>query len=275
MIIKIIFSFFLAAIIFLFAKKKGLFQFSKENWKVEIGIKDVIFIFFIYIILTSFILPVFVSIITKNQENILIHSLSLIFINISFLFFSSLFFLHKTKVLKSIFKSNQTNIFQDIKLGFLSWFLAFSSVLFISNLLNGLIYVIFKKEILPDQVAIKYVEKASSNPIHFFLAIICIVVFAPLIEEFLFRGVLQNFLKKYFNMKIAIFLTSIPFAFLHFSIKQKLSNITIIFSLFTLSLILGLLYEKQRSLFTPIILHATFNAFSIFSLFFFKEKIGV
>ena len=91
-----------------------------------------------------------------------------------------------------------------------------------------------------------------------------------ILEEFLFRGVLQNFLKKYFKRDVSIIITSLVFAFFHYSPSQKLSNISIIGSLFVLACFLSFLYERQKSLFAPIFLHATFNAISIINLIFIK-----
>ncbi|GAF76601.1 unnamed protein product, partial [marine sediment metagenome] len=68
--------------------------------------------------------------------------------------------------------------------------------------------------------------------------------------------------------KGAILLSSFFFAAFHFSILQKWSNVTILVTLFVLSIFLGLLYERQKSLLSPIVLHSTFNFFSVLNLLF-------
>jgi membrane protease YdiL (CAAX protease family) len=123
---------------------------------------------------------------------------------------------------------------------------------------------------MPDQLAVEYVKAALKNPIYFVLAVANVSLFAPFIEELLFRGFLQTYLTNRFSTKIAIVLTSVLFAIFHFAPEQKLSNITILSSLFVLSCFLGFLYEKQKYLLSQMILHAAFNLISIFNLFFFK-----
>ncbi len=99
---------------------------------------------------------------------------------------------------------------------------------------------------------------------------ITIVILAPILEEFFFRGILQNFFKKFLNRWTSIIFTSSIFAIIHFSYTQKLGNITIVGSIFIFSLFLGFIYEKQKSLISPIFLHATFNAINVLNLIFIK-----
>ena len=83
---------------------------------------------------------------------------------------------------------------------------------------------------------------------------------APIIEEFLFRGVLQRFLRQYLPKVKTWLLTAFLFSAIHFRWSQGVSNIEILIALFALSLLLSFTYEKTTSLFSPIGLHLTFNA---------------
>ncbi|MEN9654812.1 MAG: hypothetical protein RL235_924, partial [Chlamydiota bacterium] len=47
------------------------------------------------------------------------------------------------------------------------------------------------------------------------------------------------------------------------------ANIPIIAALFTFSLFLGYVYERQRALIAPMGLHAMFNGISVLNLYFF------
>ncbi|WMS89274.1 CPBP family intramembrane glutamic endopeptidase [Pleionea litopenaei] len=85
------------------------------------------------------------------------------------------------------------------------------------------------------------------------LALILVaVVFAPLIEEVLFRGVLLNKISKITSPLLAVTLTSVLFALLHgYSLNAVMA--------FTSSLLLGILYLKSQRLSLCIVAHATFN----------------
>lgn len=85
--------------------------------------------------------------------------------------------------------------------------------------------------------------------------IIAVGIIGPILEEFLFRGVIYNLFLKY-KIKGAIFLTSLIFAFMHVGISQ------IIYT-FCLSLILIYFYEKYRTLKAPIVIHIFANIINI------------
>lgn len=156
----------------------------------------------------------------------------------------------------------------DMLLGFLGWFVAFPMVVFVNQILELLVHLIFDVMILPEQVAVQFLKMTIGHPFYFVLSLLSVLIFAPAIEEFLFRGLLQNWFKRYFNRTFSILFSALCFSFFHFSLTQKLGNIPIIGSLFVLACFLGFVYERQRSLLSSITLHATFNALSIFNLIF-------
>jgi membrane protease YdiL (CAAX protease family) len=94
------------------------------------------------------------------------------------------------------------------------------------------------------------------------MSVVSVVIFAPIIEEFLFRGCLQNYLKLHFGTKAAIQLSALCFALFHLTPSQGIGNFSLAVSLFLLGLFLGFLYEKQNSLFASVGLHMTFNTVS-------------
>lgn len=157
---------------------------------------------------------------------------------------------------------------QDVKFSLYSWCIAFPVVLFVNQLLETLLYVITHIKQIPDQLAVRFVKMTAAYPAYFLLAIFSIAVIAPLVEEFLFRGLLQSFIRKHLGSRQAILITAICFSFFHFSPEQGLGNLSIVTSLFPLALILGFIYERQRSLLASIGLHALFNAMSILNLYF-------
>jgi|GEM_PF-828109 len=156
----------------------------------------------------------------------------------------------------------------DVLIGFLTWLIAYPSVI-VASLIGELFNKwAFKAEEV-DQVAVSFLKSSSSSIFNLSIALFLIVIFAPLIEEFIFRGCMQNYLRKKLGVKFSMILTSLLFAFMHFSLSQKTSNIPLILSLFSFSLYLCFIYEKTRSLTSSIILHSTFNLISSIGILFF------
>lgn len=94
------------------------------------------------------------------------------------------------------------------------------------------------------------------------LVVLTAVVVAPLTEEFFFRRVLQGWLEKHFadEAGVAVSLSAIAFASAHTG--QGLAFLP----LFPLALVLGLLVERTGSIVPSVLLHAMFNAVSVFLL---------
>ena len=85
------------------------------------------------------------------------------------------------------------------------------------------------------------------------LNVLVIVVLAPVVEEFLFRGFMLNrWLRKYGTLK-AVALSSTTFALFHIEILGG----------FVFGVVLSLIYLRTRSLFGPIIVHITNNAIAL------------
>ena len=90
----------------------------------------------------------------------------------------------------------------------------------------------------------------------FALEALSIVVIAPFVEEFLFRGFLNNLLRGKVNTFIRMSIVSILFAALHFTyIHNWIQFIDYLIG----SIVLFLVYERRRSLFDAILLHSLFN----------------
>jgi hypothetical protein len=157
---------------------------------------------------------------------------------------------------------------KDIYFGALSCLIAFPLLLFLGQFFDLFIYFIFHVKDLPDQVAVLFLKMTFGYPLYFFLTLITVVFFAPCIEETLFRGFFQSFLRQHLGPKISIIISSLCFAFFHYSPEQGVANISIIGSLFGLALFLGFIYEKRGSLLAPIILHSSFNTISVINLYF-------
>ena len=91
----------------------------------------------------------------------------------------------------------------------------------------------------------------------FALEALGLVCFAPLLEEFLFRGFLNNLLRGKVNAFIRMSIVSILFAALHF--PYYIHNWIQFIAYLILSIVLFLVYERRRSLFDAILLHSLYN----------------
>jgi membrane protease YdiL (CAAX protease family) len=266
---------FIACITLAVAKSKGYFQFrSKLPFNPPVPFVALVQVFGIYFIslfgLNSalyYVFKFFFPSITLDSIQAWISFLSLgstcLFL-ICFLFFKyrDLF----REILKS--KNSSSSVLHDIGLGIATWLVGFPIVILFNHLLE-LFLKILSQSTPPKQVAVDHLLSAFSTP-YFLLSLITLVVFAPIVEELLFRGFLQNWFKKYTGKKSAILLTSLCFAVLHYSSSQGLSNISLIPALFFLSCFIGFVYERQSSLISPLVMHAFFNASNVISIIFFE-----
>jgi len=97
----------------------------------------------------------------------------------------------------------------------------------------------------------------AENPLLIAAIFINAIIAAPLIEEFIFRGLFQSTIRAHINKPwISIALTSILFASVH-------ANPWHWPALFFLSMAIGYSYEKSNSILRPIFIHMIFNAVSI------------
>lgn len=99
----------------------------------------------------------------------------------------------------------------------------------------------------------------ASQP-EYILAFLSLVVIAPVAEEILFRGYLFGKLRKYVSLWLAIFITSLLFAIVHFQWNVGID-------VFVLSVVLCLLRVYTGSLWPAILLHMLKNGVAFYFLF--------
>jgi membrane protease YdiL (CAAX protease family) len=264
----------LALAILWFGREKGFFHWTpKPGWNPLIRLWHVSALFLIYFVvslLASALLPSLLSSVGPSAFAPWFVFLSSLLVASSLLGFC--FYLPKRlKLLIWRAEDAKQPYMQDIKMALIAWCLAFPTVLFVSECLESLTLYLSQSTELPDQLAVHFVRSTFHEWLYFLLSALSIAVLAPLMEELLFRGFLQSFIRKHLGSKQAIFITALCFSAFHYSREQSFSNIPIIGSLFILALFLGFLYEKQRSLAACLSLHSCFNLISIFNLYFFGE----
>lgn len=189
----------------------------------------------------------------------------------------TLFFYAKSEnrlLMKKIWKDysipNPTSPIVDWIVGALTWILGFPVVAVIGQLCDILLYLFFGMQTY-EQVAVRYLKMTLGSPPLLAIALFTILLAAPVIEEFLFRGMLQTWIKNKIGTKAAILITSLFFALFHLSASQGFGNISLALSLFCFACFLGFIYEKKASLFASIGLHMAFNAISTIRILFFPE----
>lgn len=139
------------------------------------------------------------------------------------------------------------------------WALIFVGVMYpfifvISLLWNGmltLIMYLFPEVTFPDQTAINLLQETNlSLPLAVMIA--CIIVLAPLSEEFVFRAIVYRYLRTKYAFALAAGISGTFFAAIHFNVKT-----------FPMLLVVGVFlayaYERTGSLKVPIAMHMLFN----------------
>ena len=117
-------------------------------------------------------------------------------------------------------------------------------------------------DLTPKQVAHETLDLLiNSNSVYWqWVTIGIAVVGAPLLEETMYRGMLQEGLKHIFAARWpAIFVTSVIFTALHLGAVEPHA----LAALFVLSLGFGWLYEKTGSIIAPMVMHGAFNVANI------------
>jgi membrane protease YdiL (CAAX protease family) len=264
----------LALLLILMGVRKGFFKLSTEFWDTPIRFFHLIGAFAIYFIATYAGSNLAISFFRKDLIGNYVAYSSWLNFGLSFAIFLLLLIYSRcisNQVRKSILRRPGTKhpLTEDVGAALYAWIIAFPLVLFLSQFLELLIFKIFKVSQVPDQLAVKFLKSTFEAPISLILAVLSIVVLAPLIEETLFRGFLQSYIRKHLGSVQAIVITSACFSMFHYSAGQGLANLSIILPLFILSLFLGFLYEKQGSLLAPMTLHAAFNMVSVVNLYVF------
>jgi membrane protease YdiL (CAAX protease family) len=115
-----------------------------------------------------------------------------------------------------------------------------------------------------DQAAVETLQDPSLTVAEKTLLGVIMVVFAPVVEEALFRGILYPALKQRGFPRLALWGSSVLFAAVHF-------NMVTFLPLLVFALVLVYLYETFQNLLVPIAAHALFNAVNFLALIFMDQ----
>jgi len=161
----------------------------------------------------------------------------------------------------------------QVCIGISAFLISYPVVLAFSQAVSIAIWHFFQSSFV-EQAAVVHFRALLDYPFLFLPTAFSVIILVPITEEYLFRGLLQGWLKrKFHHTAAAIVVSSIIFALFHFSVDYGITNIELLTSLFLLSCMLGYIYERQRSLWAPIGLHSVFNAWNV-AMIFFEPKEG-
>lgn len=167
-----------------------------------------------------------------TKLNNYINSKALLITLISFIIFIPIFY----KVSKKYKKKNNfkiSDVFIPILLG-ITISLTYNITLFS---INRLVY---------------FTDKFELSTLPIIVQIICSGICGPIIEEYIFRGIIYNKLKEFNKPTLSAILCSFIFGLFH-------SNIIDAIYAFIVSFVLIYLYEKYKTLKAPIIMHMSLN----------------
>ncbi|MCH9616708.1 MAG: hypothetical protein SP4CHLAM5_02790 [Chlamydiia bacterium] len=247
------------------AKMKGFFSLPFKKYVgaspagIDVLLTTFFWIFSLFVSSNILVRWNFTVSLTNIHLIALIQTFAFLF-NVILIFFYAL--IRSSFPIKSIIKDplfpGKTTIGSDIATGIKALILALFPLLAGMCVFESiLIYV--NGGTPPMQEAVKFLIEALKEGKPIFLALFTIIVAAPILEEFLFRGIIQSYFRKKIGPIAGIFSASALFSLFHFSYSQGFQNIFILLSLFILSLYLGFIYEKTRSIIANITLHVTFN----------------
>lgn len=84
------------------------------------------------------------------------------------------------------------------------------------------------------------------------LQLLVLGVLTPIVEEMLFRGLVYNRLKTYYEITIAAYISSLIFGIAHFNLIQGIYS-------FIMGIVFTLIYERCRYIYAPMIIHVVAN----------------
>lgn len=221
-------------------------NFSEKKVKRDFTICG---LFLIIYILSVLIIPYALNYYMSISNSIIPNDLTL-YLGIYFiiLIFGSLlpFFLMRryfTIPLKT-FNSNIDLKFKDLLIYFIICFVMCISFTFISNILFS--YIGIRGNIL-SSIGFSYDLGYLYNPIY----IIMVLIAAPLLEEYAFRGVLLNVLGKYGKL-FAVYVSAFIFSLAHINFPEMVPA-------FVVGILLGKISFKYKSIRPTIIIHILIN----------------
>lgn len=128
-----------------------------------------------------------------------------------------------------------------------------ANLLVIGFAVSLLLTLVYPPELVRDQLRQlnDSIVAADTGPERMWM-LLSVVVGAPIAEELLYRGLIQNLLVRFFRPFTAILVTSVIFAVMHWQITRYPA-------VFEIAVVLGVVYHRTRSIWASILVHAVNN----------------
>lgn len=142
------------------------------------------------------------------------------------------------------------------------WTLGGIFLAYAAQICSGLIITYLLGVEMNSENTTMLLDVARLTPI--FIPVICL--FAPILEEIIFRGILFKAVAEKTNFFVGVLFSSIVFAFIH-------NDFAYFISYFMMGLVFAFLYHKTNRLIVPIIVHAVMNSLVVIMYLTFGEII--
>lgn len=274
---SLLFASLLVLVVFFIALRAGYFRLPPLTTRDPVTFWQTVGVFLTYFLLIFLILPLinagFMSLVSKKRINLQqwlgwAQIIALFIVFISLIIYC---FLVKREARYYVFwggrEPSAKRFRRSVLMGFVTFIVSYPFV-FWTGIVTSMISLWIWGEAKLEQVAVRQLKMTMGSPAMFGLMIVFVVFLVPFMEELLFRGFLQSFLKRHIGRMWGLFLTAIIFALFHYAHSQGTGNFQLIFSIFVLAIFLGFIYERQQTLWASMTLHASFNAFSVIMIAF-------
>lgn len=258
-----LFLWFLSLYLFIFFKFYEQPAFPKKQ---VVFFKNVFFTFFVYFFSLIFSGFIFEIVFTRKNASFWLFEIFLSSLFSFFCLFGYCLTLNKNLLRRIFFfdkhfsmKKIPVIFFQSVFILILFYPFLQITTAFITSILERVFSV---KNLFVEQTLVSRFKESYMNLKFESLFLFTVTIIVPCIEEFLFRGVMQSFLREKLSRKSGIFISSFFFSLAHFSILQGIGNIVLLINLFIFSLCIGWFYERVQSLIAPIFLHMLFNGYN-------------
>lgn len=185
-----------------------------------------------------------------DYNNMSLNSKVIYLLGYELVFILILFIAHRKRFIED-FKDYIHSFKEYVKKYFEYWALAFG-LMIVSNLV---IVSLFPNSVANNQESVNAI--LGTAPVYM---IISAVIFAPIVEETIFRLSIRNFIK---NDKLFIFISGIIFGALHVIGSESLVNYLYIIPYSIPGFVFAYTLVKSKNIFVPISLHFFHNGFTM------------
>lgn len=258
----------------------GFYSIGADSKEQKIPLSQLVGIFCLFIVLSVFVIPMIALIglvlwsgeFSKSAWGLDVPTegwINVISILVTAAILFGYFFSLPQRTRLSVWRQSGWNgLVRNLMVGIVVWPVCYPIVVAIDQVMSILVQWLQLPVAHHEQLAVGALKKILDFPWLVAALTFLIVFIVPVIEEMLFRGFLQTWLKSALGRNRAILVASLLFASFHFSWSQGFDNLELLLSLFVLSCFLGYVYERQQSLWASIGLHATFNGVSVVAILF-------